>query len=693
MAEVYLARTGSIEGFEKRLALKMIHPKFSEDSRFIEMFIEEAKIAVQLNHANIGQIFDLGRIGQTYYIAMEFIDGADIHRILKRSRDVGRPLPIESICWVGACLAAGLDYAHHRQDAQGHPLEIVHRDVSPQNVLVSFTGDVKIVDFGIAKAAVRARETEAGVIKGKFSYMSPEQARGEAIDHRSDIYSAGILLHEMLCGQTVFAGDNVADLLEKVRRAKVTPPSLLRPETPPALERTILQALAKRPRDRHGSALEMHRELSRLLATIAPGYTGQRMGAFVRELFAEEARASASAKALERHEYPVEESQSVIFDLADPNFVQSVMSAAPEVGRVGPTVAISTPPGVDSTILATPGSSGETGDEWDARTVFDPAMAEKVLSDVAWTLTPAPIGQEGDTEPIAPVRPPPVPQRPRPAHAATAPTTPAVPRPVRPQAPAKGVVPPRPPPRPASSPPPVPPRPPPSPTVAAPAPTPLPAAPVPPTRGSTPPRGARPSGPVRPAPILGGLTREVKALRRVSLPRLPTWGWIVLGLSLCAIVGGVIFALQPPPPPPPSLLIVTTPPNADVRVAGVPQAHPVRIEGLPAGTRLRAEAYLPGYEPWIEDLELQPGPVQYNVVLRPLRGTLYVETAPPGADVFVGGVRVGVSPMRVADLEARGEIVVDLRLAGYVPRSVIHRWDGTRTGRVSEALQPEPQRR
>jgi serine/threonine-protein kinase len=670
MAEVYLARTGGIGGFEKRLALKMIHPKFSEDSRFIEMFVEEAKIAVQLNHANIGQIFDLGKIGGTYYIAMEFIEGADVHRILKRARERRVEIPIEVVCFVGAAIAAGLDYAHHRQDAHGRPLDIVHRDVSPQNVLVSFAGDVKIVDFGIAKAAVRARETEAGVIKGKFSYMSPEQAKGQPIDHRSDIYSAGIILHEMLCGQQVFTGENVADLLSKVRKAEVTPPTLLRPDTPAALERTLLRTLAKRPRDRHGSALEMHRELSRLLATIAPGFTALRLGTFVRELFEDEAKDAFVAKPLARHEYPVEESQSVIFDTSDPGQVQSVLSAPMEQGRVGPTVAIEAPP-VESTILADEGTApdtdpGETGDEWDARTSFDPEMAGRMMAEAVGT-TPAGRGHDIRTESMAPMPPLPtkstVPSRPPPVPAKSSPppVPPARPAPP-PPAPARKSVPPPPPPRPG-------------------------APSIPETRASAP-SPSRP--PARPAPIVGGVTREVRALRKFALPKLPGWAWAGIGLLAALVLVAVVVALQPPGLGPPVMVIVTTPPDASVIVAGIPRPHPVRVDGLAAGSRVRAEASAPGYVPWLEDIDIQPGLTQYNVVLVPLRGTLFVESDPAGATVLVDGTPVGVTPVRIPELQATGQVAIDLSLTGYFPKRVIHTWDGTRSGHVRERLDPLP---
>src|SRR5688572_27213455 len=171
MAEIHLAKTRGIGGFEKYIALKMIHPNFSSDDHFIQMLIDEAKIAVQLQHVNIAQIFDLGRVSDTYYIAMEYVDGCDLYRLLRKASEQDVPMPVEVAVHVAKEVATGLDYAHRKRDAEGKALKIVHRDISPQNVLLSHAGEVKIVDFGIAKASSRARQTGVGVIKGKDYYM------------------------------------------------------------------------------------------------------------------------------------------------------------------------------------------------------------------------------------------------------------------------------------------------------------------------------------------------------------------------------------------------------------------------------------------------------------------------------------------------------------------------------------------
>src|SRR5215470_13007089 len=225
MAEVFQAKSFGVEGFEKIIAIKRILPSMAEDGDFIGMFIDEAKIAGQLSHANICQIFELGRIADAHFIAMEYIWGKDLLQIQNRFRKLKQPMPVPMACYVAAKVCEGLDYAHRKRDAQGKPLHIIHRDVSPQNVLVSYEGEVKIIDFGIAKAAVRSSRTQHGILKGKFSYMSPEQVRGLPIDRRSDLFAIGTLLWECLTGERLFATDSDFATLEKVRAADVTPPS------------------------------------------------------------------------------------------------------------------------------------------------------------------------------------------------------------------------------------------------------------------------------------------------------------------------------------------------------------------------------------------------------------------------------------------------------------------------------------
>jgi serine/threonine protein kinase len=286
MAEIHLAKTNGLAGFEKYVALKMIHPNFSSDDQFVQMLIDEAKITVQLQHVNIAQTFDLGRVDKTYYITMEYVDGCDLYELLRRSSERQIDFPVDLAAFIGKEVATGLDYAHRKRDVTGEPLHIVHRDVSPQNVLLSYAGEIKIVDFGIAKATMRARQTAAGVIKGKYYYMSPEQAWGEKVDHRTDIFSAGILLYEMLTGQMLYLEEDLQRLLDRVRKAEIPPPSTVRP-VPRRLEQIVMRALAKRPDDRFRRAGELATELERFLHAYSPVFTAAKLSAFMREVLGE----------------------------------------------------------------------------------------------------------------------------------------------------------------------------------------------------------------------------------------------------------------------------------------------------------------------------------------------------------------------------------------------------------------------
>jgi eukaryotic-like serine/threonine-protein kinase len=304
MAEIHLAKTKGIEGFEKYVALKMIHPNFSSDDHFIQMLIDEAKISVQLQHANIAQTFDLGRVADTYYIAMEFVDGSDLFKILRKASEADRYMPIETAVYIAKEVAAGLDYAHRKRDASGRSLGIVHRDVSPQNVLISYAGEVKLVDFGIAKATMRAKQTAVGVIKGKYYYMSPEQAWGDPLDQRTDIFSAGILLYEMLTGQMLYLEEDMNKLLDMVRRADIPPPSTKRREVPRELDRIVMRALAKKPDLRFQSAQDYGTELEKWLHANAPDFTASRLAGFVGEVLGQPAPPPPPAAEAPRPDLP-----------------------------------------------------------------------------------------------------------------------------------------------------------------------------------------------------------------------------------------------------------------------------------------------------------------------------------------------------------------------------------------------------
>ena len=280
MAEIHLAKTHGIAGFEKYVVLKMIHPNFSQDEQFIQMLIDEAKITVQLQHVNIAQTFDLGRVGDTYYITMEYVAGPDLYKLLRRASEHDIEMPADVAAYVAKEISTGLDYAHRKRDVAGQSLGIVHRDVSPQNVLISHAGEVKLVDFGIAKATMRARQTAVGVIKGKYYYMSPEQAWGDPLDHRSDIFSAGIVIYEMLTGQMLYLEEDLHRLLDMVRKANISPPTTLRRDIPPQLERIVMHALAKNPDDRYQTAGDLATDLERFLHVYSPVFTASKVAAY-----------------------------------------------------------------------------------------------------------------------------------------------------------------------------------------------------------------------------------------------------------------------------------------------------------------------------------------------------------------------------------------------------------------------------
>jgi serine/threonine protein kinase len=288
MAEVFMAKTFGVEGFERIVAVKRILSHIAADAQFIRMFVDEAKLAGQLHHANIAQIFDLGRVASDYYIALEYVSGRDLKHVWERIGELDVHIPIPLACFIVSQVCAGLEYAHNKRDPAGNPLEIVHRDVSPQNVLISYEGEVKLIDFGVAKAANNSAETRVGLLKGKLSYMSPEQVRAMPLDGRSDTFAAGIVLYELLTGERLFLGDTDFETLERVRKVEVAPPSLFNPHIPAELEEIVLKALQKHPNHRFQSAGEMQVELQRYMFSLGTPCTSRDLAAFMENVFANE---------------------------------------------------------------------------------------------------------------------------------------------------------------------------------------------------------------------------------------------------------------------------------------------------------------------------------------------------------------------------------------------------------------------
>lgn len=291
MAEIYKAKKKGVKGFEKIVALKKILPHLAEDEEFIEMFIDEAKVASKLNHPNIAQIYDLGKINGSYFIAMEYVLGKDLKTILRKIKKEKKPLPpIEISSYIVMKIAEALDYAHRKVDENGRPLNIVHRDVSPQNILISYEGEVKLVDFGVAKASIKAHQTIAGSLKGKLLYMSPEQAKGaKNIDGRSDIFSLGTVFYELVTGEKAFLAHSEAEVLDKVRKGSFKPPRSVRPEIPAEVERIIMKAMEPNPSRRYQRASDMRNDIEKFLLSYK-GYipSARDVAEFMYELFEEE---------------------------------------------------------------------------------------------------------------------------------------------------------------------------------------------------------------------------------------------------------------------------------------------------------------------------------------------------------------------------------------------------------------------
>lgn len=261
MAEVYRAYPRKAPpGSDSLVAIKCMRPALAKESRFVEMFIREGRLAVILDHPSIVKTLEIGKFEGRYFMTMEYIGGKDLAQVLRRCQESNQRIPVPHACYIAAWAAEGLHYAHTRTDAEGRPLNIVNRDVSPSNIRLSYQGEVKLIDFGIAQAMLKFT-SEIGVLKGKFSYMSPEQIRGMPVDARTDIFSIGIVLHEMLTTEKLFRGDTEFALMERVRKAEIAPPSKFNRRVPPELDKIVLRALARDVQERYQNAGELAADL------------------------------------------------------------------------------------------------------------------------------------------------------------------------------------------------------------------------------------------------------------------------------------------------------------------------------------------------------------------------------------------------------------------------------------------------
>lgn len=298
MAEVWKGKASSLQGFDKIVAIKRVLPQLSKNDKFIQMFLDEAKLSLYLNHANIVQTFDIGKADQSYFIVMEWIDGANLKGILEIAAERGFRVPREQAVFIAIEMCKGLSHAHNRKDPDGKPLNIVHRDISPPNVLISREGEIKLVDFGLAKAASQAVFTDPGIVKGKFAYLSPEAALGQPVDFRTDVFATGIVLWEMLTGRRLFDGKNDLETVKMVRAAEIPSLASMGVEAEPQLEGILRRALARDPHQRYQSSEQLGHELASYLASNKLLVTSYDIAVLVKRALDEKARSTAQQPAI-----------------------------------------------------------------------------------------------------------------------------------------------------------------------------------------------------------------------------------------------------------------------------------------------------------------------------------------------------------------------------------------------------------
>jgi uncharacterized membrane protein affecting hemolysin expression len=289
MAELYLADYVREDGFRRKVAVKRILPHLAANPDFIKMFTREARLAALLQHPNVVQIFDYGKIENAYFIAMEFIDGKNLGEILS---SLGNGLPVDHAVFILAEICKGLDYSHtKRDDKTGEPLHIVHRDISPQNMLISYRGEVKISDFGISKARSEPSLTQAGVIKGKLAYLSPEQALGESVDHKADIYALGLVFYETLNGKRLYQFDSDFEAIRAIPRMEIEPLKNLRPHVPEELDRIVMKCLEKQKESRYQTASELYADLTAFKKECKITFDASDLASFMKKYFKDNGKA------------------------------------------------------------------------------------------------------------------------------------------------------------------------------------------------------------------------------------------------------------------------------------------------------------------------------------------------------------------------------------------------------------------
>lgn len=430
MAELYVARSSGVHGFQKYFALKRILPRFTDDREFVEMFLDEARLAAQLDHPNVVHVHDIGEDADGPFFTMDYLHGQSLLAIIRRQRTRGSLLPLDALVALGSAAAAGLHHAHERRGFDGKPLGIIHRDVSPTNILVTYEGVVKIVDFGIAKASTSRHSTRPSVRKGKMAYMSPEQCKGEALDRKSDVFALGVVLYELAILTRAFTGEGEFAVMNQIVNHDLPPASSRRPELPAELDRILGRALARDPAARYGSARELQRELDEFAVDQGLLATPDALAGLMEELFgvtpypwealAEDGASETSAA--ERGDDDTNATASTP-TTARPAAATSVTSAKPMPAEPPPARAATHP---------------RRGRAW-----VMGGLAAGVLGSIAWMVVPrggAASSSSAPTDPTEPTEPteppakgPHAPEDPKPPRAiaatpppaATAPTTPS----------------------------------------------------------------------------------------------------------------------------------------------------------------------------------------------------------------------------------------------------------------------------
>ena len=301
MAEIFLAKGANNAGVERYVVLKRVLGHRADDAHFVRMFLDEARLASQLQHPNIAQVYDIGKLGDSYFFTMEYVHGETVRTLLQRTHGLRRQIPLSAVLAIIAGSAAGLHHAHERKGYDGKPLGIVHRDVSPSNLMVSYEGTVKVVDFGVAKAEHRSAVTQAGTVKGKIAYMSPEQCKGGDVDRRSDLFSLGILMWEMLTTERLFRRLSDFEAMQAIVSEQVPPPSTLRPDLPPEVDAIVMKLLAKAPADRYQTADELNEAIEAVAVRTGSAISAASLGRYMRELFGQRPEPWIELQSVEAH--------------------------------------------------------------------------------------------------------------------------------------------------------------------------------------------------------------------------------------------------------------------------------------------------------------------------------------------------------------------------------------------------------